>query len=247
MKFNFLKSLSISLVLIVGSYTNVAKAGLINDIDVETISYQVTSGIYGWNASYDISFIDQDLIIDVDVFLTGFSADSSLLDIWEQGIESLWSSAFDLFDGNYFYDTVFNIDWLDIASGADHIIEVHEGTGRFNSANFYTDDSLMVQPHPDVAAHEFGHLLGLYDEYNGGALNPENLIDSTSIMGSGRIAKERHFTQFTDWISGNTNLGGISLVDDQGDHHYSVSVPEPSTLAIFVLGMIGLASRRLKQ
>jgi len=50
-----------------------------------------------------------------------------------------------------------------------------------------------------------------------------------------------------------TNAGGVLRFahDDTSTHNYRgvqrSSVPEPSTLAIFALGMIGLASRRLKK
>jgi hypothetical protein len=227
----------------------VANAGLIDDISVENINYQINSGVFGWQASYDIEFTNQDLIIDVDIFLTGDDAGPTLENIWETGIENLWSNTFDIFDGSFYYDTVFNIDWLDTQALADHTVNVHNGNGNVNLANWYTGNPSGWGFHNQgrIAAHEFGHMIGLFDEYVGGALDPSGLIRHDSIMGKKlTLPQEDHFDDFTDWLKLNSGSNLISLEPDTGSYHYQVSVPEPSTLVIFSLGIVGLVSRRFK-
>ena len=59
-----------------------------------------------------------------------------------------------------------------------------------------------------INAHEFGHMLGLFDEYTGGWLDPSQsppLIDDKALMGRGCLGKnptmpERYYTQFSDYL-----------------------------------------------
>jgi len=222
--------------------SSVANAGLIDNIALEKVNYGVSSGSFFWQASYDIAFINQDLVIDVDIFLTGDDAGTSLKNVWEQGIEDLWSNAFDLFDGTYYYDTIFNVDWLSSSSGSDHIVTVHNGNGAVNMTNWYTGTSGQDR----AAAHEFGHMIGLYDEYTGGALNPSGFLRNDSIMGRNLTSPQTdHFDNFTDWVNLNSGSSPLSVVTDSGSHYYQVS--EPQTFAMLALAMVGLVLRRSKK
>jgi len=242
MNFKFLTKVFSALLFCTSS---VANAGLIDNIALEKVNYSVNSGIYSWQTSYDIAFINQDLVIDVDIFLTGDDAGTSLKNIWEQGIEDLWSNAFDLFDGSYYYDTIFNIDWLNSSNGSDQTVTVHNGDGAVNLSNWYTGNpsGQGFNKQGRAAAHEFGHMIGLYDEYTGGALNPSGFIRNNSIMGSNLTSPQAdHFDNFTDWVSLNSGSSPLSVVADSGSHYYQVS--EPHTFAMLALAMVGLALRR---
>ena len=217
-------------------------AGLINDISAETIQENISvtnsSGTtFNWRSSYDISFVNQDLIIDVDVFLAGFDPGQALRDIWEDGIESIWSNAFDISDGTYYYDTIFNVDWLTSPSNSDHFVIVREGNGNVDLANWYTGtpSGRGFNNQGRVAAHEFGHMIGLLDEYNGGATLP-GTVRSDSIMGQQLSSpQEDHYYAFTNWLSVNSGVNSLSLVADSGSHNYVIDVPEPSSLFIVMI------------
>jgi hypothetical protein len=54
-----------------------------------------------------------------------------------------------------------------------------------------------------VRAHEFGHLIGMYDEYPAGACDPGRVItNSDSVMGSGTIVYPRFYEEFQKWFDG---------------------------------------------
>lgn len=232
--------------ILLSTSSSIAYAGLINDISVETVQENISVNGFSWRASYDISFTNQDLLIDVDVFLAGFDPGSALRNIWEDGIESIWSNAFDIFDGTYYYDTVFNIDWLDSPATSDHYVIVHEGDGAVNLRNWYTGNpsGWGYSNQGRVAAHEFGHMIGLLDEYAGGA---SEIIRPDSIMGSQLSSPQAdHYSDFTNWLSLNSGTNSLSLVADSGMHHYIEEVPEPSSLIVFLCAIIYLVRRRLQ-
>ncbi|MBI3462930.1 MAG: hypothetical protein HY000_07690 [Planctomycetes bacterium] len=51
------------------------------------------------------------------------------------------------------------------------------------------------------SAHEFGHMLGLNDEYPAAKDNTNWVSDADSIMHSGEIVRPRHYAIFADWLT----------------------------------------------
>lgn len=51
------------------------------------------------------------------------------------------------------------------------------------------------------SVHEFGHMLGLRDEYTSADDNPHHTGDLDSIMNKGEIVRERHYAPFAAWLS----------------------------------------------
>lgn len=58
--------------------------------------------------------------------------------------------------------------------------------GIHNQKNFYQRGTV----------HEFGHMLGLNDEYDGGSW----VSDYESVMNSGEVIKNRHLKDMTNWV-----------------------------------------------
>ncbi|MGD8569400.1 MAG: hypothetical protein PVJ39_15045 [Gammaproteobacteria bacterium] len=57
------------------------------------------------------------------------------------------------------------------------------------------------------AIHEFGHMIGLPDEYH----NSRHIVDLKSIMHSGEEIRERHYGLFTDWVERTLASTGIEI------------------------------------
>lgn len=52
-----------------------------------------------------------------------------------------------------------------------------------------------------ASVHEFGHMLGLRDEYSSANDNPHHTGDLDSIMNVGEEARERHYAPFAAWLT----------------------------------------------
>jgi len=74
------------------------------------------------------------------------------------------------------------------------------GTERWWYSNTWWASSRGVSPH--VRAHEFGHLVGLYDEYPEGACEASRAFADVpdSIMNGGSRVYPRHVQEFADWF-----------------------------------------------
>ena len=63
-------------------------------------------------------------------------------------------------------------------------------------------------------------MLGLYDEYEPGAVDPHNpLVDRTSIMGfnpgPGAAPRARHYEGFRRWFMKKTMMKDVTIIDYQ--------------------------------
>ena len=89
------------------------------DVEWQTLSGSRTSGNFGWDYSYDIGLYNNTLLVDLDIALTGTAVEQPLLDRWESGIESLWST------NRFVVPISFNIDW--VSGDYDQLVTVHTG------------------------------------------------------------------------------------------------------------------------
>lgn len=166
----------------------------IADIPSRTDSGSRTSGRFGWNYQYDWEFINQMMQINLDIDLVGDDP-GDWVNVWEEGIENIWSNRYDIVDGSFTYPLLFDVNFVD--GDADQVVTVHSGTGSVNMRNWYLDrpSGWDNSYHDEIAAHEFGHMLGLYDEYEGGAVNPDISpnIFTNSIMSDLGFTQPRHY------------------------------------------------------
>lgn len=95
-----------------------------------------------------------------------------------------------------------------------HIVNVHSsGDNMFhNMNNWYTVCTWGAQYLDEMAAHEAGHMLGLYDEYNNGALDPDTLfITNNSLMADFGPTRNWHYEQILEWLEARSGRD-LSLV-----------------------------------
>lgn len=180
----------------------------IGDMSEETISNHVQSADldgdgspdYGWNSGYDIWFENQTLHIGIDIQLVGDDPGQTLMDTWEQGIEDIWSDAFDIADADLRYNIELDVNWVE--TDPHHVVTVHSGAGRNVMLEWYTQSLWGQQYQDEQVAHEAGHMLGLYDEYlPDGALDPvTKFVTTDSIMADLGPPREWHYTDIVKWL-----------------------------------------------
>lgn len=205
-----------------------------------TFAWETISGsqVYGterqlyWNYSYDIGFYDDTLQVDVDIKLDGVVANSVIMDMWESGMESMWSTR------RFSVPIVFNVDW--VTSDYDQAVTVHSGPGRANITNWYLEPNWGPTYHEETAAHEFGHMLSLYDEYTGGAVNPNTRLTETGgLMHTlNGLTLDYYYDPFLEWYNGKVGAYQAGI---------GATVPEPTTLLLFAAGMTVLAGARRRR
>ena len=224
----------------------IAAAGIspIPDITVQTLRGHLSSPPYAWWYSYDIGYCDYEVNVEMDIHLQGADPGADLLSTWENGIEDMWSRKFDIIDtsmgspGNpYHYHVNFDVLFpSDPAAFSHHTVTVIAGTGRGDMLHWYTTTEWGSEYNGAYVAHEVGHMFGLYDEYQGGAVDPLNpIIDYTSIMGSlAWPAKDRHYGPFLNWLEQMAPTHELEI----GPYDPFWEVPEPSTLVLLGLGIL---------
>ena len=214
--------------LIVLVFWGICAEALAYSIPWETISGSKSDGAFGWNYSYDIGFFDHTLMVDVDIYLVGDAAQQSLLDRWEVGIEDIWST------DRFLIPISFNVDW--VSDNYDQVVTIHDGSSDvFNMLNWNTMGANgWGDPYQEeVAAHEFGHMLGLFDEYSGGAVDPDTgLVNTGGLMHtlSGNTL-DSYYNGIQDWYR-----------DRRAD---LVEVPLPPTIWLLGTALLCLYGFRL--
>lgn len=177
---------------------------------------------YGWNYGYDIELHPGELVITRKVdfqVMPGASASARKKRRWKREIEGIWDRKFKLhrtkcqrkdecdcaisngcctwvlrvkcvFSGGHGQQVVLN-------AGAND--PVWSSPRWWFSHNWWEQ---MVNVPATVRAHEFGHLMGMWDEYPAGACDPLRLYTAipSSIMNSGTKVGKRHIQEYLDWF-----------------------------------------------
>ncbi|HNS55460.1 MAG TPA: PEP-CTERM sorting domain-containing protein, partial [Smithellaceae bacterium] len=176
------------------------------------------------------------------------------------GIEGIWSTS------RFNVPISFNVDW--VTTGYDYSVNVTNSTGRWNMLNWYTigaggwGDAYQEE----VAAHEYGHMIGEWDEYSGGAVDPvTKLINTGGIMhtlNGGTL--DYYYKDFLAWYDNKLNsvpvIEPVEVVSATSSvavvpvkparvkkvKPAGVPVHEPSAILLLALGLISLWGSRRK-
>jgi hypothetical protein len=124
--------------------------------------------------------------------------------------------------------------------------------------NWYTDSpSGWSNDYQDeIAAHEFGHMIGLYDEYSGGAVNPDGFTTTGALMADLGPVHERYYEDILAWLEGASGRD-LSLAPApyppyasdppiDGFRDDMVPIPAPGSIGLAVTGIVGLIRARKK-
>jgi hypothetical protein len=200
-------------------------------------------GPYGWTYTYQRSFdgnkITKHLEIDFkfDADVPDAEKDAFKKNV-ESNIEGVWNNKFAVLDptNGKKYPAVLDIT---LTGPFDQTVQVHKASTAIPTdlSNWSTADTNNTQ------AHEVGHMLGLYDEYVGGAIKiPNPTISNDGVMGYGGARGatgwkmyDRYYQQYADFMNSLHGQGGFKLV----------TVPLPSALLLGPLGFaLMLAARK---
>lgn len=157
------------------------------------------------------------------------------------GIDSIWNNQYQVTNGTDQLPIAFDVHLGTSFSTADYFVNVSASPGRSNMLKWNIFDSGLV------AAHEYGYMFGLFDEYAGGAQNPDNpLLDHTSIMGNlfGE-PKPRHYQGFVDWIEERTDQSWQLVAWETPTSLHET--PDPSTFLLVGSGCLVLIALRVKK
>jgi hypothetical protein len=191
-------------------------------IPMETItgSRNADNG-YAWKYGYNVAVEHGRLIIKVSINLIPAGGVTQpelnrVKPLWEKGIERIWNNSFALeTTSGQRYPMIVDVSFR--GPHFHHDVIVRPGNGRTDELNWNILDS------PELVAHEFGHMIGMYDEYEKGALALENaVIDPNSIMtsnpGEEAVTCARHYKPFRKWFVGKTMLNDVRIIHERGNH-----------------------------
>lgn len=207
------------LVVLFGSQGVAEAQAEICPIPVETVTGRVTAqNGFAWNYGYDIELKDGVLLVRVGVnLIPAGGVTRPELDrvkpAWEAGMERIWSGKFVLATpAGQRYPIIVDVTFK--GPRFHHEVIVRPGARSTDELNWNLLDR------PELVAHEFGHMLGVFDEYRRGAIAPQSgIIDTTSIMTSnptGGMTYARHYKQFLAWFVNKSKLRDVALVPNKG-------------------------------
>jgi len=188
---------------------------------------------------YNLSFDGTNFFVDFSIGLNGVDPGAAQIDVWKHGIESAWSDKYFIRDGMFAYGLKFNVDiqYHDVLADAQVTVKNQVGDmngfrerpsvgtwytqlGRFQSASSQFAYEYLDYLEGDVAAHEFGHLLSLCDEYPNKNPSCQNSVglQPEGAMGGWAFGTDAHFhlqpvqeRYFQEILSDLTSITGRAL------------------------------------
>ncbi len=231
---------------------NAATAATYNT-GTERINRTQSGSGFSWDVHYLRGFdgmsVYKDVQIDFDFSLSAYTTvtlQTQYRNDTKAGIESMFNNKFGVKDMDTGQVFPFKVE-VTYDGPPDQTVHImtHPGSS-INDSNYNMTHWIADQTDDIVSrAHEFGHMIGLWDEYSGGALNPNDpIISANGLMGSGTLngginvqMYPRYYNQFADYVTG-LNPDPTWVV---------VYVPEPSSFVLLIVfgpGILALARRR---
>lgn len=207
---------------------------------------QVVAGVQTWvktvvnyqlHIAYDVEIKDGRFSITRRIdfkYIGGASASNKQKNRWKKEIEKIWDKKFKIHrkdccrgdtcdchadQGCCSYAVRIFCEW---GTGQGLPVELHKGANKpdgWGTPLWWYSHTWWEEPSgvpATVRAHEFGHQIGMWDEYPAGACDPARLYTNevSSIMNAGHEVYERHFKEFHDWFKSKAgaDLGETKLI-----------------------------------
>jgi hypothetical protein len=133
---------------------------------------------------------------------------------WEAAISRLWNHKFRLRNGTQTLDVWFVPVFIYNDASVHHHVTVTHGGARSDEGDWHSEDQ------GEVAAHEFGHMLGNPDEYN----LPGSTAEIPAALGLTASEQQRSSWQGVTGSSQPQNTAGYSVAALMGNHYRSTAV-----------------------
>jgi hypothetical protein len=142
----------------------------------EERSFPVAECIYGWWAGWQQFWshvvVRIRLVPDASIAPAALTA---AMAVWKNSIETAWSNRFSCVrPGERACPLTFEVDW--VTAGWHHSVVVSPGAGNENMGRWF------ISTAGGTAAHEFGHMLGLPDEYASAICPGRTTVNTGRIM-----------------------------------------------------------------
>jgi hypothetical protein len=197
-------------------------------------NWQANGTNYGWGYGYDIEIRKGDIYVTHKINFTGHVATLFQKYAWMREIQNVWDNKWKIHRVDCKRGDSCNCSlgngccvWpirvkARYGSGHPDVVTLNAGANDPNGwgngdwwySNNWWEQGLGVPA--TVRAHEFGHLIGMYDEYPAGACAPGRAYANVpdSIMSSGSKVYERFMTEFKDWFDGKAGsvVGSTKLL-----------------------------------
>lgn len=176
----------------------------------EEFSFSVSECIFGWTAAFEQTWthIRVRIRLNPDADISAATM-NTLRTTWQNGIESIWSNQWGCGrSGELTCALTFEVLWVN--TDQHHTVRVNAGTKCFNAmgnpmrcptnkGRWHTNDS------GNVAAHEFGHMLGHPDEYTDSDCPGRNPVNTGTVMdnNSANVPATLMTTPFANNIGSN--------------------------------------------
>jgi hypothetical protein len=161
-------------------------------------SFRMSECIYSWTAAFHQQWTHITVRIQLNP-ATGISAATmnTLRTTWRNGIINEWSNRFRCQRPGFGAPTqpvTFDVLWVN--GNAHHLVQVRTGPAQTDMTNWDTADT------GNVAAHEFGHMIGWPDEYASATCPSRSPVNTGTVMDDNAGVVERLIEPFCAFLCG---------------------------------------------
>lgn len=185
----------------------------------------VEGALAGGTSAFDWDFKDNKLVITVKIQFTGASG-HPMVNTWLEDIKSVWNN-YKAVELNRHPARDFDIEFVPKkSSSAKHTVRVGKPTKKDPNPRSDTDNWYVNDNRRGLAPHEFGHLVGLDDEYN---RPEESYVNTTGLEpaiaktraddGTGSVAVADEIHGILTGNPGKTTDQKLGMVADKLDQH----------------------------